>query len=85
MGIWTEGTDIYNELMEVEETISKALKTRQTILSKGIEGLLKAGGKRLRPALVLLSGQFGQYDGKNLCPLQRVSKSYMATWFMMIL
>ena len=34
MGIWTEGTDIYNELMEVEETISKALKTRQTILSR---------------------------------------------------
>ncbi|NLI59897.1 MAG: polyprenyl synthetase family protein [Clostridiales bacterium] len=66
MGIWTEGTDIYNELMEVEETISKALKTRQTILSKGIEELLKAGGKRLRPALVLLSGQFGQYDRKKL-------------------
>lgn len=69
MRIWNEGSDIYNELMEVEKYIRKALKTRQSILSKTVQELLDAGGKRLRPALVLLSGQFGDYNRKKLMPI----------------
>ena len=69
MRIWAEGTDIYNELMEVEKYIRKSLKTRQTILLESVQELLDAGGKRLRPALVLLSGQFGRYDRKKLMPI----------------
>ena len=69
MRIWAEYTDIYKELMEVEKYIQKALKTRQAILSKSVQELLDAGGKRLRPALVILSGKFGQYDRKKLFPI----------------
>lgn len=69
MRIWAEYTDIYKELMEVEKYIRKALKTRQAILSKSVQELLDAGGKRLRPALVILSGKFGQYDRKKLFPI----------------
>lgn len=69
MGIWKKDTDIYRELGEVEKEIHKALKTRQKTLTKGVEELLKAGGKRLRPALVILSSQFGDYNRKQIVPL----------------
>ncbi len=69
MKIWKEGSYIHRELMETEKYIRKALKTRQAILSKGVEDLLAAGGKRIRPALVLLSGQFGDYNRERLLPL----------------
>lgn len=69
MRMWRTDTPIYEELLEVEKHIHKALKTRQRILSKGVEELLDAGGKRLRPSLVLLSGQFGKYNKKKLIPL----------------
>ncbi len=69
MRIWRKDSDIYSELEEVDKYIRKALKTRQVTLAKGVGELLEAGGKRLRPALVLMSGQFGQYNRKKLMPL----------------
>lgn len=69
MGIWKKHTNIYDDLAEVELYIRNSLKTRQKILAEAVEGLLNAGGKRLRPALVLLAGMFGQYDKEKLIPL----------------
>ncbi|NLJ41401.1 MAG: polyprenyl synthetase family protein [Clostridiales bacterium] len=80
MSIWKKDSHIYTELLEVEKHIGKALKSRQSTLTKGVEGLLEAGGKRVRPALVLLSGQFGEYDRKKLMPLAAgVEILHMAT------
>lgn len=69
MRMWKKGTYIHGELMEAEKHIRKALKTRQATLAKSMGELLEAGGKRLRPALVILSGHFGEYDRKKLMPL----------------
>ena len=69
MSFWRKCTDVYRELTEVEKYIRGALRTRQAVLAKGLKELLDAGGKRIRPALVLISGQFGEYDRKKLMPL----------------
>src|SRR5690554_5115301 len=69
MGIWNKNTDIYADLEEVNDNIRSALKTNQTALAKAMDELLKAGGKRLRPAMVLLSGRFGRYNKDKLVPL----------------
>jgi len=69
MGIWKKNIDIYKELEEVDQYIEKALVSKQAILNDAIGELLKAGGKRLRPALVLLSGKFGKYRKEKLMPL----------------
>ncbi|HZJ57578.1 MAG TPA: polyprenyl synthetase family protein, partial [Clostridia bacterium] len=69
MKFWRGSTNIRKELAEVERYIRGALRTRQVTLAEGLKELLNAGGKRLRPALVLISGQFGEYNSKKLMPL----------------
>jgi len=69
MGIWNYNTIIKSELEETEKCILSALKTRQRVLSSAITELLESGGKRLRPALLLLSAKFGDFDKDKLIPL----------------
>ena len=82
MSFWRKSTDIYRELTEVERYIQGALRTRQAVLAKGLKELLDAGGKRIRPALVLISGQFGEYDRKAYAPGSRdrdLTHGYLGT------
>lgn len=69
MGIWRDNIVVSSELAEVESCILSVLKTRQKVLSSAIKELLESGGKRLRPALLLLSGKFGSFDKEKLIPL----------------
>ena len=69
MGIWKDNTVIKSELAETEKCILSALRTRQKVLSSAITELLESGGKRLRPALLLLSAKFGDFDKERLIPL----------------
>lgn len=63
-------TDIYQDLksdMQVIEThLEQSIKSNESILQKASSQLLKAGGKRIRPVFVLLSGKFGRYDIERL-------------------
>ena len=59
------GLDIYNpisqELALVEEQLIKSIDTKLPILDQAATHLIKAGGKRLRPAFVLLAAKlFGE-------------------------
>ena len=58
--------DIYEELRNdlkiIEEELADSLVTDQVGLNQSSGHLLEAGGKRIRPLFVLLSGHFGQYD-----------------------
>ncbi len=74
-------TDIIgDELKRVDEYIKDALLSKQKVLEAALKELLEAGGKRLRPALVLLSGKFGKYNDKKLIPLAAaVEILHMAT------
>jgi len=50
------------DLSKIENEMEQAVETDQTILRQTSQQLLRAGGKRLRPVFVLLSGKFGNYD-----------------------
>ncbi|KXG43637.1 heptaprenyl diphosphate synthase component II [Tepidibacillus decaturensis] len=62
--------DIYyrmkKDINEIEKELSRAITTDQGILNQSANHLLKAGGKRIRPVFVLLSGHFGEYDFDKL-------------------
>lgn len=62
--------DIYIELRPdmriIEEELDKAVSSKELILRETSNQLLRAGGKRIRPVFVLLSGKFGYYDIERL-------------------
>lgn len=56
----------YNHLKDdlniIENSLKETIKAKNPILSEAAIKLLEAGGKRIRPAFVLLTGQLGNYD-----------------------
>lgn len=62
--------DIYarlkRDLNAIEKDLELSVRSDHAMLSETSLHLLKAGGKRLRPVFVLLSGQFGRYDLERL-------------------
>lgn len=61
--------DIKDELQAVENELSEVLKADYPILTETSTHLLNAGGKRLRPALVLFGAKFYQFDLEKVMPL----------------
>jgi heptaprenyl diphosphate synthase len=63
-------TEIYlhlkSDLSYVENRLLDEVRSKQKDLENAASHLLKAGGKRIRPVFVLLSGQFGRYDREQL-------------------
>src|SRR6266511_2932752 len=55
-------------LDDVEASLEKAVRADYEILGEAAFHLLSAGGKRLRPMLVLLSGYFGDRTAPRLVP-----------------
>lgn len=57
--------DIYNRLRHdidyIEQELEASIQSDHAFLSQTSMHLLKAGGKRIRPVIVLLAGQFGDY------------------------
>jgi heptaprenyl diphosphate synthase len=80
MGIWKKNVDIYQDIDKIDEYIRQSLKANQKVLNDAVNDLLSAGGKRLRPAMVLLAGRFGKYNEENLIPLaSAIEIMHMAT------
>lgn len=50
------------DLNLIENSLKQAIQAEHPILRKASTQLLQAGGKRIRPIFVLLSGQIGNYD-----------------------
>ncbi|GKS11821.1 polyprenyl synthetase family protein [Paenibacillus chitinolyticus] len=50
----------------IERELEVSLQTDHALLTETSMHLLKAGGKRIRPVLVLLGGEFGTYDIERL-------------------
>ncbi|MDG5787599.1 heptaprenyl diphosphate synthase component II [Evansella sp. AB-P1] len=59
-------TDIYwhlkSDIGKIEKEIEQNIDAEHPVLQEASSHLLKAGGKRIRPVFVLLSGQFGEYN-----------------------
>lgn len=71
---------IKNELQQVEEQLCTTLDTQQPLLKEASEHLIKAGGKRLRPAFVLLSASFFTKNLVDMIPMAvAVELVHMAT------
>ncbi len=51
-----------SDLDAIEKELYQTIQARHPLLREASEHLLSAGGKRIRPAFVLLSGKFGDYD-----------------------
>jgi len=64
--MWYDYPEINEQLGKVEEIIRKNIKTRNSLLKNVVEGLVSAGGKRLRPAFVILSSKFGPKNNDNI-------------------
>jgi geranylgeranyl pyrophosphate synthase len=60
---------IQEDLVKVEDRLRLVCEVDFPWLSKLLEHSLKSGGKRIRPALVLLSGKFYNYDLSYLLPV----------------
>lgn len=65
--------DIYKnmkqDLDKVEERIQKSIQIDEPHLNQSASHLLEAGGKRVRPLLVLLCGKMGQYNLEEVLPI----------------
>ncbi len=59
-------SNLESDLAYVETQLNHQLSSIQPILEETSLHLLQAGGKRLRPVFVLLSGTFGSYDREKL-------------------
>lgn len=58
------------DLNKVEVALKDAIQAEHPVLREATTQLLQAGGKRIRPVFVLLSGQLGNY---NIKPLKKVA------------
>lgn len=61
--------EIRDELQIVEKELREVVQAKCQILTETSTHLLNAGGKRLRPALVLFSAKFYNFDLKKVLPL----------------
>jgi heptaprenyl diphosphate synthase len=57
------------DLASVEAELERCLRADHGLLGEAAAHLLKAGGKRVRPALVLIAGRFGRYSMERLMPV----------------
>lgn len=61
--------EINSDLKVVEKELNKYVLSEEPLLTQASGHLLKAGGKRIRPAFALLAGKFFNYDFEKLLPL----------------
>lgn len=66
MGFWDKYPEVKKELQRVEDLISKHVTSRNDLLDRVVSGQFSAGGKRLRPALVLISSRFGKSNRRKV-------------------
>ena len=65
---WKDQADIAQRLDHVRDEMRSVLRAERFPMSGAVESLIDANGKMLRPAMLLLAGDFGRKK-KNLIPL----------------
>jgi heptaprenyl diphosphate synthase len=69
-------------LEQVEEGLQAAAQAEHEVLSEASAHLIEAGGKRLRPMLVLLAAQFGNPHDKRVVPAAvAIELTHLATLY----
>lgn len=73
-------SDVAEDLAQVEAVITETLQADEELAFQVSAQLLQAGGKRIRPAILLLSGRFYNYDLGKLAPVAAaIELIHMAT------
>ncbi|NLD48210.1 MAG: polyprenyl synthetase family protein, partial [Clostridiaceae bacterium] len=67
--LWSYYSEIKKELEEVEKYIIKSVASRNKMLAGVVDSVVRSGGKRLRPAFVIMSSKFGRYNAKKVIPI----------------
>lgn len=67
--MWETYPEIAEDLERVENYIISSSASRNRLLSRITNDLVGSGGKRLRPAFVILASKFGKYDEEKIFPL----------------
>lgn len=74
--------DITAGLKQVEDGLQVASRAEHEVLTEASAHLIEAGGKRLRPMLVLLAAQFGNPHDKRVVPAAvAVELTHLATLY----
>ncbi len=60
--------EVYQDFKEMEKLFPRILQTEIPLLYQSATYLLKSGGKRIRPGLMLLSASSNRYDRDHLLP-----------------
>ena len=63
--MWLKYPFINEELKAVYAFIIENTRSRNKLLNDIVPELVEAGGKRIRPAFVIISSKFGKYNGKK--------------------
>ena len=66
---WKGFPEIDAELNEVKEFMLKSIEDAMPIIKEPISEIIQAGGKMLRPALVILGAGFGKYKKDRIIPV----------------
>ncbi len=60
---------VWEDIGKIDGILRSVANLEYPILQHGIEAIITAGGKRLRPAILLLSAKFHRYDLDALLPM----------------
>ncbi|HOJ11754.1 MAG TPA: polyprenyl synthetase family protein [Clostridiales bacterium] len=66
--MWDNCSFVKDELEAFESYLKDKYKPRNRFLSDVSQKVISSGGKRLRPALVIISGMMGDYDRTKIFP-----------------
>lgn len=69
---WTNYPEIIKELTTVNNILKENIKSKGKHIEEAVLPLVESGGKMLRPAFLLLSAKFGEYDSKKIFNLAAV-------------
>ena len=73
---------IRSRLAEVEDALSESIQSEAAFVNEAARHLLRAGGKRFRPLLLLLAAEFGDPDAPGVVPAALVVElTHLATLY----
>ena len=77
---WKDQPDIVAHLEQVNHIINQQLTVKQSKMNEILKDLAQSGGKKIRPGLCIIGGEFGDKDIKHLYHLSAVLEMlHMAT------
>jgi heptaprenyl diphosphate synthase len=77
---WNEYPVVKNDLEEVIKIMKSNIKCKEKIVENAIMELINSGGKLLRPAFLMISARFGEFNEEMIYPLAAVLEMlHMAT------